>query len=156
MDSDPRRRDFLRTIPAAAGVLASIGRTPAAADPRIKLEPFDYQGVQLLPSRWQQQVEGARAFYLGLPDDDVLLGFRAAAGLAAPGRPLEGWARSTAGGVFGQWLSGMARLYRATGEPSWRDRAALWMREWSKTVKSDGDCRMGHYAWEKVVCGLVD
>src|SRR5262249_2740858 len=86
----------------------------------------------------------------------VLLGFRAAAGLAAPGRPLEGWARSTAGGVFGQWLSGMARLYRATGEPSWRDRAALWMREWSKTVKSDGDCRMGHYAWEKVVWGLVD
>jgi len=33
---------------------------------RIALQPFDYRGVVLGPSRWQQQYASARDFYLGL------------------------------------------------------------------------------------------
>ena len=43
--------------------------------------------------RERQQVEAAREFYLGVSDDDILHGFRSAAGLAAPGKPLGGWCR---------------------------------------------------------------
>ena len=140
------RRDFLKAAPVAAGLLASAAPAPSSNSSRIVLQPFDYQGVRLLKSRWLDQVQGAREFYLGLSDDDILHGFRAAAGLPAPGQALGGWARTDTSGIFGQWLSGMARMSRATGDTALRDKAARLMTEWGKTVKPDGDCRMEHYA----------
>jgi hypothetical protein len=98
----------------------------------------------------------AREFYLGISDDDILHGFRKAAGLAAPGKPLGGWCKDDSSMVFGQWLSGMARLQCATGDKAVADKAALLMNEWARTIKSNGDCRMGHYQFDKLVCGLVD
>ena len=151
MDAGIRRRDFLKAVPAAAAMLAS-----AQTSSPIRLEPFDYEGVRLLDSPWLRQVQSARQFYLALPDDDILHGFRAAAGLPAPGEPLGGWARTTSGGIFGQWLSGMARLYRATDDTVWRDKAANLLTGFAKTVKQNGDCGMRHYPWDKLVCGLVD
>jgi DUF1680 family protein len=50
----------------------------------------------------------------------------------------------------------MARLYRATGDIPLRDKAARLMTEWAKTVPADGNCRMRHYAFDKLACGLVD
>ncbi len=149
------RRDFLKAGSLAAGALL---QSRVAAEPlsRTVIEPFDCQGVRLGEGRWQKQVQGAREFYLGLADDDILHGFRADAGLPAPGKALGGWARKNTGGVFGQWLSGMARLSSATGDSALKDKASLLMTEFGKTVKADGDCRMGHYEWEKLVCGLVD
>jgi DUF1680 family protein len=76
--------------------------------------------------------------------------------LRAPGKPLGGWCKEDSSSVLGQWLSGMARLYRATGDTAVRDKADRLMTEWAKTVKPDGDCRMRHYAFDKLVCGLVD
>jgi len=58
--------------------------------------------------------------------------------------------------VFGQWLSGMARMYKATGDTAIRDKAVLLMTEWAKTVTPEGDCRMRHYPFEKLTCGLID
>ena len=58
--------------------------------------------------------------------------------------------------VFGQWLSGMSRIYRATGDDAMREKATQLVSEWSKTIGADGNCRMGHYPFEKVVCGLVE
>ncbi len=147
------RREFLQTVPVGASLLAQSSR--GASSP-IRIAPFDYEGVRLRASRWRQQVEGAREYYLNLPDDDILQGFRAAAGLPAPGKPLGGWCRENSATVFGQWLSGMARLYRATGDAAVRDKAARLMTGWSRTVKDDGDCRMRHYAFDKLVCGLLD
>lgn len=159
MDSDHKilRRDFLKAAPVAAGVVArTLAAAPPAPSDRILIEPFNYQGVRLLDSRWKQQVQGARESYLSLSDDDILHGFRKAAGLPAPGKPLGGWCSEDTSSIFGQWLSGMARLYRATGDTAWRDKAGLLMTEWAKTVKPDGDCRMKHYPFDKLVCGLVD
>ncbi len=158
-DRNMLRRDFLKAASVAAGMAARAAGARASATlpaSRLRIEAFDYEGVRLLKSRWQEQVQRAREFYMGLPDDDILHGFRVEAGLPAPGKALGGWARRNTGGVFGQWLSGMARMYRATGDATLRDKAVHLMREWGKTVRSDGDCRMGHYAWDKLVCGLVD
>lgn len=167
-----RRRDFLKTVPLAAGVLIesskravgsdfapstrSVVANPPSASSQTRISAFDYQGVKLRDSRWRRQVETARDYYLGVSDDDILSGFRAAAGLPAPGQPLGGWCAKDSQTVFGQWLSGMARMYCATGDSALRAKASYLLAEWRKTIKPDGDCRMHHYSYDKTVCGLVD
>ncbi len=154
------RREFMKAAPATTWLLAQTARTapsqPPESSSRIKLEPFDYRGVKLGESRWQKQYQSARDFYFSVSDDDILHGYRAAAGLSAPGKALGGWCRENSSTVFGQWLSGMSRMYRATGDAAMREKAVRLMTEFAKTVKPDGDCGMRHYSYEKLVCGLVD
>jgi DUF1680 family protein len=154
------RREFLKAAPVAAFAVSQLAQGAILKEPtpasQIKIEPFDYRGVRLLPSRWQAQYQAARDFWLGLSEDDILHGYRAAAGLAAPGKPLGGWCGSNSNTVFGQWLSGMARMYCATHDTAMLDKAMRLFTEWSKTVKPDGNCGMRHYPFEKLVCGLVD
>jgi uncharacterized protein len=161
MKTQMPRRDFLKAAPVAAYAVTQVARgdvalqSPAPAS-RIKIEPFDYRGVRLRDSRWQKQYQSARDFYFGVSNDDILQGYRAAGGLAAPGRPLGGWCRTNSNTVFGQWLSGMSRMARAMDDAELRAKIALLFTEWAKTVKPDGDCGMRHYPFEKLVCGLVD
>ncbi len=162
MKEDMPRRAFLKTVSAAACALTACNsvtdtttQTPARND-LSRLEPFDYQGVRLGSSRWQRQYRAGRDVYFGVSDDDILHGFRAAAGLPAPGKPLGGWCGRDSSTVFGQWLSGMARMYRATGDAPMRDKAVGLFIEWEKTLRPDGDARMRHYPFDKMVCGLVD
>ncbi|HET7840068.1 MAG TPA: beta-L-arabinofuranosidase domain-containing protein, partial [Terriglobia bacterium] len=153
------RRDFLKSV-AASGAVAGIAARDIAAAPEkdsvYKIHAFDFDGVALRDSRWKQQYDNARDFYYSVPDDDILHGFRAAAGLPAPGKPLGGWAEPDSSVVMGQWLSGMSRLYRSNADTAMRDKAAYLMREFAKTVPPDGNARMDHYPYEKMVCGLVD
>jgi hypothetical protein len=157
---DVNRREFIASLPAAAGALgmaspafASSARTARRAPP---LETFDYAGVRLLPSPWRSRFLDAREFYWSVPDDDILHGYRALAGVSAPGRELGGWARPTTGSIFGQWLSGMSQMYRATGDAAMRDKAVHLFSEWATTLPAGGDAGSGHYGWDKLVCGLVD
>jgi hypothetical protein len=166
MHDEMPRRQFLGAVPAVAYALTAAVKTreapaqapapPSGSAGAVRLEAFDYKGVTLGPSRWKRQCDAARTFYLGLSNDDIVQGFRAAAGLAAPGRPLGGWCGKNSSTVFGQWLSGMARMYRATGDEALRDKGFLLFSEWAKTVKPTGDCGMNHYPFDKLVCGLVD
>ena len=73
----------------------------ARAKGRMVLETFDHEGVRLLPSRFLDQVEGARRVYAAVPDDDILKGFRRAAGLPAPGTDMRGWCTQTSAVIFG-------------------------------------------------------
>lgn len=127
-----------------------------SGDSVIKLEPFDYHGVQLRESRWLDQFKSGRDYYLGVSDDDILHGYRVAAGLPAPGQPLGGWCAKNSDIVFGQWLSGMARVYAATGDEAMREKSAHLITEWARTLGPDGDCRMDLYTYDKLVCGLLD
>jgi len=167
MSSSIRRREFLKVASAAPFVLADVarGQTPGAQapalkpldiSPLIKLSPFNYRGVRLLDSRWQRQYQSARDYYYGVSDDDILCGFRSDCGLPAPGHPLGGWAEHDSSVIFGQWLSGMSRMYRATGDTAMRDKAVKLLAEWAKTIPADGDSRMGLYPFEKLLCGLTD
>lgn len=160
MNSDMPRREFLKAAPPAAWVLSRtvLGATiqDKESATRIVLEPFDYRGVRLGESRWKEQYQATRDYYAGISEDDILKGFRAAVGLPAPGKTLGGWCERNSSTVLGQWLSGMARMYRATGDGAMREKAVRLVAEFSKTVKSDGDCGMRHYPFDKLVCGLVD
>ncbi|MHB8054692.1 MAG: beta-L-arabinofuranosidase domain-containing protein [Candidatus Aminicenantales bacterium] len=167
MSSSIPRREFLKVASATPFVLADMakGQVPGAAAPAlkpldisslVKLEPFNYRGVRLGESRWQKQYQSARDFYYGVSDDDILCGFRSDCGLPAPGHPLGGWAEHDSSVIFGQWLSGMARMYRATGDAAIRDKAVKLLTEWARTIPADGNCRMGLYPFEKLLCGLAD
>jgi len=151
MKNNMTRRDFMKAAPAATWVLAnSAGNAPAQSS-GFKIEPFNYQGVKLRESRWLQQYQSARAFYLGVSEDDILHGYRAAAGLPAPGKPLGGWCKENSSTVLGQWLSGMSRMYRAAGDAAMKEKAVRLMTEFAKTVKPDGACGLRHYTYEKLV-----
>ena len=156
------RRDFLKGM-ATAGIVASVASRASATtsssdiDPQVlKISAFNYDGIRLRDSRWNEQFLNAREFYYNVSNEDILQGFRADAGLPAPGQPLGGWCDKNSDTVFGQWLSGMSRIYRATDDQQMRDKASYLLTEFAKTVGSDGNCRMQVYPYEKLVCGLVD
>ena len=156
------RRSFLfaaasaSLAPGSFGLAASAAMAPGATSARTRLRSFDYRGVRLGESRFQRQVLLTRERYFNLADDDVLKGFRRAAGLPAPGNDLKGWSRENTGATFGQWISGMARLSCATGDAALRAKAIRLATEWEKTLGPDGNPRMDTYSWEKMSCGLVD
>ncbi|MBN2181353.1 MAG: glycoside hydrolase family 127 protein [Sedimentisphaerales bacterium] len=157
------RRQFLGKMAAASVALGSwplnthnSNAAAAISSNRIILNPFDYRGVKLGPSRWQKQYASARDFYLSVSNDDILHGFRLAAGLNTPGKPLGGWANRNSSVIFGQWLQAMARTSQANNDTELRDKAIYLVDEWAKTLGADGDPRMRHYPWEKLVGGLSD
>ncbi len=155
------RREFLKAAPVAAYALTQAARGASLAQPSsaaslVKIAPFNYKNVLLRESRWQRQYQAARDFYFGVSNDDILHGYRAAAGLPAPGKALGGWCAQNRNTVFGQWLSGLSRMVAATNDSALREKIISLFVEWSKTVKPDGDCGMGHYPFEKLMGGLVD
>ena len=76
--------------------------------------------------------------------------------MPAPGQALGGWCEPNSNTVFGQWLSGLSRMACTLDDQALRDKVAYLFTEWSKTVRPDGNCGMGHYPFEKLICGLVD
>jgi DUF1680 family protein len=126
------------------------------------VEPFDYRGVTLGPGPLRKQLDEVRAFYLAIPNDDLLKGFRTRAGRPAPGRELGGWYSSDTFLVFGQIVSGLARLHAATGDPACREKANRLIEEWAKCIEPDGyfyasrKPNAPHYIYDKMLWGLLD
>src|ERR1700734_2939367 len=169
------RRNFVKML-AGASLAPSVLRASRALDAapaetasfaaKVHLEPFDYQGVRLLDGMLKTQYDRTRAFYFGISNDDILKGFRERAGLPAPGQNMGGWAQDSTSGVFGQWISGMARMSKATGDTEMRDKAAALMNGWAEAYRKDGiplssrrssqGADRVHYSYEKTICGLVD
>lgn len=153
------RRDFLKGV-AITGAVASVAPRATAVsdiDSRVlKVSAFNYDGNRLTDSRWKDQYQEGRDFYFHVNNDDILHGYRLAAGMPAPGKALGGWCAKNSNTVFGQWLSGMARMYHATNDTEIRDKASYLLSEFVKTVGPDGNAGMMPYPYEKMVCGLVD
>ncbi|HOT69699.1 MAG TPA: hypothetical protein PLW30_08520, partial [Candidatus Saccharicenans sp.] len=76
MSQKMRRREFLGKMGMATAVFTPLGQTllrpqnvsspSKAINSRVLLPPFDYQGVTLLPSRWQQQLASGCDYYLNV------------------------------------------------------------------------------------------
>lgn len=147
---DVLRRGFLKSLAAVPARHAN-----PAGSPRPVIESFDYSGVRLLPGRLLDQLRATRDFYFGLSEENAVHGFRAQAGLPAPGRNPGGWCKSGTGLVFGQWLSGMARIAKATGDTDLRDKAVRMMKAWAECFERSGDAG-AHYPFDKTFCGLFD
>jgi DUF1680 family protein len=146
---------------AAAQAAGEISHLPQPRG-RCVVEPFDYRGVTLEPGPLHAQVEEVRQFYLALWDDDLLRGFRRRAGLPAPGKDLGGWYSTDTFLVFGQIVSGLARLHAATGDPACREKANRLLAEWARCLEPDGyfyasrKPNAPHYIYDKMLWGLLD
>lgn len=179
MNEKLRRRDFLGALgalaPVAQGVLKAQSADAASTTTphkKVVLQPFDYSGVSLRPSLWQRQASAGRDFYLGVSNDDILHGYRVAAGSAnAPGRALGGWCSPNSNTVFGQWLQSMARMQRAYGDKDLLEKADILVSEYAKcwpgmssgaaggsgrSARGGATGGLSHYPYEKLVGGLVD
>jgi hypothetical protein len=152
----------LPLVPKGAQNLFSSDGAVAGRD-AFKLSAFDLQDVTLLPGPLLSQYQRTREFYYSVSNDDILKGFREIAGLPAPGNEMGGWCARDSSEVFGQWLSGMARIARAHDDTDMKNKAVLLMNEWGKTLGHGNTSgiayyieRKGHYLYDKNVGGLTD
>jgi hypothetical protein len=127
---------------------------------RRQIEPFNYKGVNLEAGRFRQQFAEVSTYYLHLPNDSLLKPYRQRAGKEAPGADMGGC--YVGHNPFGQFLSGLARMYAATGDSAYKDKAVALMDGWAKCIEPDGfffaekKPQLIPYYYEKMVCGLVD
>ncbi|MFI5385104.1 MAG: beta-L-arabinofuranosidase domain-containing protein [Fimbriimonadales bacterium] len=142
-----------------AGIAAS---NPASVPERRVLMPFDYQGVRITDGMLRRQLDETKEFYLRIPNDGLLLGFRRRAGKPHPGVELGGWYSDDVFHVFGQILSGLARLYAATGDPACKAKAEALFEGWRDCIAPDGyfyysnKPNAPHYIFDKTAGGLID
>ncbi|MCX5493380.1 glycoside hydrolase family 127 protein [Kaistia dalseonensis] len=123
---------------------------------KVLLEEFGFGSVTLLPGRFRTQVDEAAATYGALSNDSILKGFRAQSGQDAPGDAMGGWCAANSAVIFGQLVSGMVRLGRATHNQALVDKAISLHEGWLATLPADGNARMRLYDWEKLAQGLID
>ena len=149
---------ILLAVPAQA----ADARGPSGSPVRTAIEPFGYRGVSLDDGPLRRQVDAAREDYLRVPNDDLLKGFRLRAGKPAPGADLGGWYTADVFHVFGQILSGLARLHAATGDVTCREKAEALLKGWAECIAPDGyfyysrKPNAPHYIYDKMVGGLTD
>lgn len=160
----PRFILFLLLVLSAFDLInAKPDRKSERSDPNGIIQPFNFDGVQLLNGRLKAQFEQVKEFYLSLRANDILMGFRERTGQKnVPGKELGG-AHSNSALGFGQWLGAFARMFKVTGDEAIRDKAIYLMDEWGKTIVDDGyfgykapPHNPGHYIYDKMVGGLVD
>jgi DUF1680 family protein len=126
------------------------------------LRSFDYRGVTLEDGPLKRQFDEVRDYYLHIPNDNLLKGFRQRAGRFAPGTEMGGWYSSDTFQIFGQILSGLARMFVATGDPACKAKADTLLAEWERCIEKDGyfyysrKPNAQHYIYDKMVGGLVD
>jgi len=138
---------------AGSLIQASTKATKNGPQSRNIIQPFNYDGVELLPGRLYDQFHQVKAFYLKQRNNDILKVFREKAGSKAPGKELGGAFGSS---QLGQWLSAFARMYKVTDDSAIKDKAVYLMNEWAKTIDENTSLDYGHYTYDKLVGGLVD
>ncbi|MDR3688893.1 MAG: glycoside hydrolase family 127 protein [Fimbriimonas sp.] len=147
---------------ACIAAWAALSQTEVFPPERRVLMPLDYHGARVTGGMLRRLLDEAKDDYLRIPNDDLLMGFRKRAGLPAPGHELGGWYSNDVFHVFGQILSGLSRMYAATGDPQCKAKADALLDEWTRCIAKDGyfyytnHPNAPHYTYEKMVGGLVD
>ncbi|MBW3667824.1 MAG: glycoside hydrolase family 127 protein [Actinobacteria bacterium] len=137
---------------------------PAASpETRKVLRALDYRGVELADSLHRRQLDEVRERFADLPNDALLHPFRVRKGLPAPGEALPGWYGDGIFNNIGQFFTLYARVYAATGDKRFADKATELFHGWAETVDDDGyflDSPVPkfskEYTYDKIVCGLLD
>jgi DUF1680 family protein len=167
MDNDFSRREFIAG--AAAAMLMSGAPRLAAAKPagRVLLEEFDYGQVQLTGGPLKQQYDRVHATYLALDNNRLLKVYREHAGLAAPGEAMGGWYDGDGfvpGHTLGQYISGLARFGRTTGDAACKTKVGELVEGFAATLGSKDQVFAGPnaeklwpcYILDKHLAGLID
>lgn len=132
------------------GLLAAIGggrATPARAAvvSPAPLESFALADVRLLPGPFRDAQQRSTAYLLSLDADRLLHGFRVNAGLSPKAALYGGWESDPTwadihcqGHSLGHYLSGLAMMHAATGDPRLRARADYIVAELAACQQAGG------------------
>ena len=168
------RRTFLKSSAVLAG--AALGPHPFALSQTLRINPplsqFGYGDVQLLDGPAREQFDRNHAFYRGLNEDSLLKPYRQRAGLPAPGKDMGGWYSwapiedidkpgtngFAPGHSFGQYLSGLARDYAATGDKATKEKVHRLVRGLGEAISTHfwDENRFPAYTYDKISIGMID
>ncbi len=157
MNRHTTRRDFLAAATAAA-IAPRLAR-PAGADGRQELEEFDYAAVELTGGPLKDQYDRMHAAYLALDNDRLLRVYRERAGLPAPGAPMGGWYGRNGfvpGHSLGQYISGLARIGRTTGDQACRAKVHDLVQGFAATLESRNQIYAAPNAEKLWPCYILD
>ena len=128
----------------------------AAAEP---LAEFDYAAVNLTGGPLKQQYDSIHAAYLALDNDRLLKVYRERAGLPAPGTPMGGWYGRDGfvpGHSLGQYISGLARIARTTGDRACTAKVADLISGFAATLGPKDQCFAAPNAENVWACYILD
>ena len=154
------RRAFLRTA-AAVSLNGRIGAFPASeshSDPD-ELSEFDHGEVQLTGGPLKRQYDQVHASYLALDNDRLLKVYRERAGLPSPGSTVGGWYAADGfvpGHALGQYISGLARIGRTTGDTSSTEKVGELVDGFAATLGSKNRIYAGPNAEKVWPCYILD
>ncbi|WP_026486276.1 beta-L-arabinofuranosidase domain-containing protein [Caldanaerobius polysaccharolyticus] len=125
-----------------------------------KINSFKYKNVTLMDSHWKKQFDDAVEFYLNIPNDSLLFGFRKKAGFETPGQELTGW-YGIDGDIFGQIVGALSKMYIITQDIRLKEKVYYLINEWAKCIDEEGNGMYPHgnkssYIYEKLLGGLLD
>jgi uncharacterized protein len=167
----PTRRKFLQ---GSAAILsdsllvhaAEFASTPASGSTREVLREFPFGAVTLTGGPLKEQYERVHASYLALDNDRLLKVYRQRAGILAPGPDMGGWYDTNGfvpGHSLGQYISGLARIAAATGDPACQTKVGELVRGFAVTLGTDNQSILRPqtnqwicYTLDKHLAGLID
>lgn len=144
---------------------------PPVNQGQTALSQFDYADVELLDGPMLEQFRANHQFFLALDEDALLKPFRQKAGLPAPGPDMGGWYSWSSefdppnnmtgyvpGHTFGQYVSGLARAYGATGDRPTQAKIHRLVTGYAQTItpKFYAGYPLPCYTFDKINCGLID
>jgi DUF1680 family protein len=164
----PTRRKFLEVSAAVLGSellsysadIASLGSSGEV------LREYPFGAVTLTGGPLKQQYDRIHASYLALDNDRLLKVYRQRAGLPAPGADMGGWYDADGfvpGHSLGQYISGLARIAAATGDPACGTKVRELVRGFGVTLGADNQSIIRPqtnlwicYTLDKHFAGLID
>jgi hypothetical protein len=123
------------------------------------LAEFDYGAVELTGGPLKSQYDRMHAAYLALDNDRLLKVYRERAGLPAPGAPMGGWYDGDGfvpGHSLGQYISGLARIGRTTGDAACAAKVGALVEGFAATLGAKDQCFAGPNAENVWPCYILD
>jgi DUF1680 family protein len=154
------RREFVAGAAAALAVSAlpsnAGGETASAQN---QFTEFQFGDVQLTGGPLKRQYDRVHASYLGLDNDRLLRVYRERAGLPAPGEPMGGWYGRDGfvpGHSLGQYISGLARIAKSTGDQACRDKVLALVTGFASAIQTSGTVFAAPNAEKGWPCYILD
>jgi uncharacterized protein len=164
----PTRRKFLEVSAAVLGseLLGYSADLASLSSSGEVLREYPFGAVTLTGGPLKQQYDRIHASYLALDNDRLLKVYRQRAGLPSPGPDMGGWYDADGfvpGHSLGQYISGLARIASATGDPACETKVRELVQGFGVTLGADNQSIIRPqtnlwicYTLDKHFAGLID